>query len=77
MADEHDPKHKNVKQRTTSGEEIPPSPVLRRMGRRSGAGADTPAGPNTQRSPEVAKKEREAFGTESPHEPDKATGESP
>ena len=77
MAGEYDPRKKTVKQRTTSGKEIPPSPVLRRMGRRTGAGADTPAGPDTQRSPEPAKQEREDLGTKSPHEPGKATGESP
>jgi hypothetical protein len=38
--------------------EVPPSPVLRRRGRRPGAGADTPSGPRTNRTTEVAKKDQ-------------------
>ena len=38
--------------------EIPPDPVLVRRGRRVGAGADTPSGPNTDRTTVAAKKEQ-------------------
>jgi hypothetical protein len=36
---------------------VPPSPALRRRGRRVGAGADTPSGPRTDRTTTAAKKE--------------------
>jgi hypothetical protein len=35
-----------------------PSPELRRRGKRRGAGADTPSGPDTQRSVKPAKREQ-------------------
>ena len=38
---------------------VPPSPVLRRRGSRPGAGADTPAGMNTNRSVEPEKRQQE------------------
>ena len=39
-------------------QEVPPSPVLRRRGPRPGAGADTPAGMNTDRSVEPEKRQQ-------------------
>ena len=39
-------------------DKIPPSPALRRRGRRVGAGADTPSGPRTDRTTTAAKKEQ-------------------
>ena len=45
-------------ERRTDKKEIPPSPALRRRGRRVGAGADTPSGPNTDRTTKPAKKEQ-------------------
>lgn len=77
MPNERDPKSKTVKQRDTSGKEIPPQPVLERMGAEPGAGSNTPAGPNTRRETTAAKRNRRKHGTESPHEPERATGESP
>jgi hypothetical protein len=44
--------------RNIDNKEIPPSPALRRRGRRVGAGADTPSGPKTDRTTTAAKKEQ-------------------
>jgi hypothetical protein len=43
---------------TNDDRQVPPSPVLRRRGRRVGAGADTPSGPRTDRTTTAAKKEQ-------------------
>jgi hypothetical protein len=53
---------KQVEQRQTSGEEIPPNPVLRRRGNRRGAGADAPAGPFPRSTTGPAKRERARQG---------------
>ena len=55
---ENQPEDKHVEQRQTSGDDVPPSPALRRQGDRPGAGADTPAGPFPRRTTEPAKRER-------------------
>jgi hypothetical protein len=49
---------RKIEERRTSGEEIPPDPVLVRQGERHSAGADTPSGPFTDRTPEKAKRSR-------------------
>jgi hypothetical protein len=54
---EHHRKGK-IEERQTSGEEIPPEPVLARQGDRPGAGSDTPSGPATRRTTTAAKRER-------------------
>lgn len=77
MSDQRDPRKKTVKQRDVAKEEIPPDPVKARMGSEPGGGSNTPAGPDTTRSTTAAKRERRKHGTKSPHEPERATGESP
>ena len=52
-------------------QEVPPSPVLRRRGIRPGAGADTPAGTNTDRTVKPEKRQQEELDAE----PDDSTPE--